>query len=46
MDVAEVDKVGIGDSGDCEDEIIQKLPSKNLNKTTGYLILDARQAFI
>ena len=46
MDVAEVDEVGIGDSGNCEDETVGRSPYKNLNKATGYLIPDARQAFI
>ena len=45
MDVAEVNKVGVGDGGDCEDETVRRSLSKNLNGATGYLTPDARQAF-
>ena len=40
MDMAEDDKVGIG-SGDCKDETIERLPSKNLNGATNYLTPEA-----
>ena len=46
MDVAEVDKVGVGDGSDCEDKTVGRSPSKNLNEVTGYLTSDARRAFI
>ena len=42
LDVAEVDEVGVGGSGDCEDETVGRLPSKNSNGATGYLTPDAR----
>ena len=45
MDVAEVDEVGVGVGGDCEDETARRSPSKNLNGATGYLTPNARQAF-
>ena len=45
MDVAEVDKVAVDGGGDCEDETVGKLSSRNLNRVTGYLIPDARQTF-
>ena len=41
MDMAELDEVGIGGGGDCKDEMIGKLPSKNWNGATGYLTLNA-----
>ena len=43
--MAQVDEVGV-DDGDCEDETVRRLPSKNLNKATGYLTPEARLAFI
>ena len=39
--MAEDAKVGSGGS-DCEDETVEKSPSKNLNRAMGYLTLDAR----
>ena len=46
MDVAERDKVGtVGSGGDCEDETLKRLTSKNLNITMGYLTSKARLAF-
>ena len=45
MDVAEVDEVGVGGVGDCEDQMVGRLPSKNLNGATGYSTPDARRAF-
>ena len=45
MNVAEVDEVDVGDGGDCKDETVGRLPSKKSNKTTRYLIPDAKQAF-
>ena len=41
---AEVDNIGYGD---CEDEIVKRLPltSKNFNRATGYLTPNAKQAF-
>ena len=45
IDVAEVDEVGVGGGGDCEDETVGRSPSKNLNGATGYLTPDARRAF-
>ena len=46
MDVAESDKFGSGDSGDCEDKTVKKSPySKNLNKAMDYLTPDTRQVF-
>ena len=45
MDVAEVDKIGVGGDGNCEDETIGRSPFKNLNGATGYLTFNARQAF-
>ena len=35
----------IGGGNDCEDEMVEKSLSKNLNGVTGYLILEARLAF-
>ena len=47
MDVAENDEVSGGGSSDCEDRMVEKSPcSKNLNRATSYLSVDARQAFI
>ena len=45
IDVAEVDKVGIGSGSDWEDKTVWRSLSKNLNGATGYLTPDARQAF-
>ena len=45
LDVAEVDEVGVGGGGDCEDETVGRLLSKNSNGATSYLTPDARQAF-
>ena len=46
MDMAENDEFSGSSDGDCESEIVEKLPCfKNVNKTMGYLTLDARQAF-
>ena len=42
MDVAEVDKVGVGDGSDHKKKTVERLPSKNLNKATGSLTSDAR----
>ena len=44
VDMAEDAEVGV-DGGDCEDEMVGRLPSKNSNGATGYLTPDARQAF-
>ena len=46
IDLAEHDKIVIvcGD-GDCEDETIERSPSKNLNGITSYLISKTRLAF-
>ena len=35
----------IGDGGDCKNETIKRLPSKNLNRATGYLTPKTRLAF-
>ena len=45
--VEDVEVGNIGDSGDCEDEIVERSPltSKNSNGTTGYLTPGAKQAF-
>ena len=45
IDVAEVDEVGIGGSGDCKDETVGKSPSKTSNGATGYLTPNTRRAF-
>ena len=45
MDVAEVDEVAVGDSGDCKDKTVGRLLFKNLNGATDYLTPDVRQAF-
>ena len=45
MDVAEVDEVGVNSGGDCEDKTVERSASKNLNRATSYLTLNARQAF-
>ena len=46
IDIAKRNKVGTICGGDnCEDEIVKKSPSKNLNGATGYLIPEARFAF-
>ena len=45
MDVAEVDKVGVGGGDNRENETVKKSLSKNLNGATGYLVLNARQTF-
>ena len=45
LDVAEVDEVGVGGGGDCEDKMVGISPSKNLNGATGYLTPDTRRAF-
>ena len=45
LDVAQVDEVGIGGGGDCEDETVGRSLSKNLNRTTDYLTPNARRAF-
>ena len=45
IDVAKVDEAGISAKGDCEDETVERLPSKNLNRATGYLTPNARRAF-
>ena len=44
IEYAKVDSVS---SGNCEDEMVRRLPltSKNLNKTTGYLTPKGRLAF-
>ena len=45
--MAESDEVGSGSNGNCEDGTVERPPcSKNLNRATGYLTPDARQAFI
>ena len=43
----DVEVSSISGDGDCEDKTLKKLLliSKNLNGTTGYLTLDAKQAF-
>ena len=43
--MAEFDKDSIGGGSNHEDETVKRLPSKNSNKATGYLTLNARQAF-
>ena len=46
IDVAESDKVGGGDGGDCKDGIGKRSPcSKNSNGATSYLTPDARRTF-
>ena len=47
IDVAERDQVDVGDSCDCEDETVKRLPliSKNLTRVIGYLTSKARLAF-
>ena len=45
LDIAEVDGVGIGNGGDCENETVERSSSKNLNGAIGYLTPDARRAF-
>ena len=45
MDLAEVDEVGVGDNGDCEDKTFGRSPLKNSNGATGYLIPNTRQTF-
>ena len=46
MDVAESDEIGGSSSGDREDGTVKRSPcSKNLNRATGELTPDARQAF-
>ena len=42
IDVAEVDEVCIGSSGDCKDETVGRLLSKNSNKAISYLTPNAR----
>ena len=46
IDVAKVDKGGVGGGGNCEDETVGRSPFKNSNRATGYLTPDARQTFI
>ena len=47
MDVTEGDKIDIGGGSNCENEIAKRSPlPKNLNENTGYLTLNAKQAFI
>ena len=43
--MAKRDKISIGDSSNCKDEINKRLLSKNFNRVTSYLIPDASQAF-
>ena len=45
IDVAEVDEVGVDGSGNRKDKTVGRLPSKDLNKATGYLTPDAKQTF-
>ena len=46
IDLAKRDEFGtVGSGGDCEDETVKRLLSKNLNGATGYLIAKARLAF-
>ena len=45
MDVAEIDEVGVGGDGNCEDETVGRSLSKNLNRAMGYLTPNARQTF-
>ena len=45
MDMAEVDKFGVGSGSDCKDKTVKILWSKNLNRATGYLTPDTRQVF-
>ena len=45
MDVAKVDKVGVDGGSDYKEKMVGRSLSKNLNGATGYLTLDARQAF-
>ena len=40
--MAEIDEIGVVNSGNCKDETVRRLPSKNSNKTIGYLIPNAR----
>ena len=44
MNVAEIDEVG-GGGGDCENKMVERSPSKNLNGAMRYLTPDVRQAF-
>ena len=43
--MAKNNKIGVGASGDCEDKTFKKSLSKKSNGATGYLTLDAKQAF-
>ena len=46
MDVVQRNKVSTVDGGgDCEDEMVERLPSKNWNRATGYLTPKAGLAF-
>ena len=46
IDVAERDKVHtVGGGGNCDDKTVKRLPSKNLNRATGYLTPKARLPF-
>ena len=45
MDVAEIDEIGVGGGGNCEDKTVEKSPSKNSNRAMRYLTPDARRAF-
>ena len=45
IDVAEVDKVSIGDGNYYEDKMVGRSPSKKLNRAIDYLTPDARQTF-
>ena len=45
IDIAEINEVGVGSSGDCEDKTVKRLLSKNSNRVTGYLTPNTRQAF-
>ena len=46
MDIAEYDEVDIvGGDGDCEDKMVKRSLSKNLNRATSYLTVEVRLAF-
>ena len=44
IDVVEFEEIGVGDDN-CEDEMVGRSSSKNLNGATGYLTPDAKQVF-
>ena len=46
MDMAEVDKVGVGNGGNYKHKTVERLLFKNLNGSGSYLTSEARQVFI